>query len=212
MKNILFIFLVILFSCSSSDDKIGNRIPEASSFYGLKIGNSWVYKTDRFSFSDNQYYDSGIIDSVSVIGIENIFDNDYFVIETITSGNSIGSAYGNLNGVKYEYLRESEGALLNENNEVIFDNDDFTEKIINQGNWGALYERLVEEMANVTVPAGEFVCYDRHRYGRTPDGHLMPSLDHEYYAEGIGLIYDSTSWLVEENPFVIKKLDSYSVR
>lgn len=213
MKRILnsLCVFVILLSCSSNDDTQGQQ-QDPPSFYALKVGNSWVYKSQKYNLSTQEYEDTEIIDSVSVIGTEDILGNTYYKLRTFTTGNDAGSSLSNPNGEKFEFFREVEGNLINETNDIVFTTTDFSEQIIVEESWGTIYDKLAEELSSVTVPAGTFQCYNKQRYARTPEGDPLPSMDNFYYAEGIGLISDSTSFLSLAVPVVIRRLESYNVQ
>ena len=48
------------------------------------------------------------------------------------------------------------------------------------------------------------------RYAIATDGEQLPGLDHMYYADGVGLIYDTTSFVTQDIPSIIKRLDAYT--
>nr|WP_321230990.1 hypothetical protein [uncultured Psychroserpens sp.] len=213
MKRILI--TVCLFAClisCSNDDSVtpGNQ---NENFYALTVGNSWVYKSLRYDFNGEAYSDIEIIDSVSIIGTENIFGNTYFKFRTKTSGSPDEEAlWSNVNGIMFEYFREVDGNLVNENNQIVFTTTEYTEQIIDAQGWGTYFEILAEDIVTVEVPAGIFECFNKQRYAETSEGVPLPSLDNTYYAEGIGLIYDTKSFATRATPEVIRRLDSYNVQ
>ncbi|MEM5565327.1 hypothetical protein WNY78_09435 [Psychroserpens sp. AS72] len=213
MKRILITVCLFacLFSCSN-DDSITPETQDPG-FYALTVGNSWVYKSLRYDFNGEAYTDIEIIDSVSIVGTENIFGNSYFKFRTKTSGSPDEEAlWSNANGIMFEFFREVDGSLVNENNQIVFTTTDYTEQIINAQDWGTVFEILVEDLVTVDVPAGTFECFNKQRYAETSGGVTLPSLDNIYYAEGIGLIYDTKSFATRATPEVIRRLDSYNVQ
>ncbi len=77
MKNltnkILFLLIsVLLFSCSRNEED-ATTTPSNSQFFNLNIGNKWIYKKYENSTNNpNQFVFSGIVDTVKIVGIENI--------------------------------------------------------------------------------------------------------------------------------------------
>jgi hypothetical protein len=214
MKRILITLSLFacLFSCSNDDDSVTPEAQEPS-FYALTIGNSWVYKSQQYNFNSQSYEDTEIVDSVSIVGTEEILGNTYFKFRTKTTGSVNGeSQLSNPNGIKFEYFREIDGNLVNDSNDIVFTTIDYTEKLIVESSWGSIFEKLAEDLATVVVPAGTFECYNKQRYARTPEGEDLPSMDNIYYAEGIGLIYDSISFVSQENPIIIRRLDAYDIQ
>jgi hypothetical protein len=214
MKRILITVCLFtcLCSCSNDDDSTAPETQDPN-FYALTVGNSWVYKSQRYNLSIDSYEDTEIIDSVSIVGTEDILGNTYFKFRTKTTGSTNSeSQLSNPNGIKFEYFREVDGNLVNDSNDIVFTTTDYTEKLIVESSWGSIFEKLAQDLATVEVPAGIFECYNKERYARTPEGEDLPSMDNFYYAEGVGLIYDSISFVSLENPVIIRRLDSYDVQ
>lgn len=201
-----------LFSCSNDDDSVAPETQDPT-FYGLTVGNSWVYKSQRYNFNTESYDNTEIIDSVSIVGKEYILGNTYFKFRTKTTGSTDSeSQLSNSNGIKFEYFREVDGNLVNDSNDIVFTTTDYTEKLVVEANWGSIFEKLAQALATVEVPSGTFECYNKQRYARTAEGEELPSTDNIYYAEGVGLIYDSISFVTIENPMIIRRLDSYNIQ
>jgi hypothetical protein len=77
---------------------------------------------------------------------------------------------------------------------------------------GKYRRKLIEDTTLLNVEAGTFYCINFERYGILPDGEEAPSRNRFHYADGIGLIYDSTSFVSSEIPIVIKPWDSYDIQ
>ncbi|UKM65146.2 hypothetical protein GSB9_01708 [Flavobacteriaceae bacterium GSB9] len=166
----------------------------------------------KYDISEQAYKETEIIDSVSVVGTENILGITYFKFKTKTTGSTdSGTPYSNPNGIKFDYFREVDGNLVNENNEIIFTTTDYTEHTIIEATWGSIFQKLAEDLSTIKVPSGTFLCYNKQQYARTPDGEQLPSMDNYYYAEGVGLIQDSVSLIALDTPVMIRQLFSYNV-
>lgn len=216
MKRMLLCICLtpLFFSCNSDDDSQSQeQEQQIPSFYALEVGNSWVYKSQRYDFAQQVYMDTEIIDSVSIVGTEDILGVRYFKFRTKTTGSTDTNAtLSNPNGVKFEYFREHDGNLINDSNDIVFTTTDFTEQTVLEASWGTIFEQLAQDLETLVVPAGTFQCYNKQRYARTPEGDPLPSMDNVYYAEGIGLIYDSISFISQDTPAMIRRLDTYNIQ
>lgn len=210
MKRILFCvcFWVLFLACESNDDESSNQ---SSNFYALKVGNSWVYKHYKYSPSLDEYLETSVVDSVSIVGKEQVYGNTYYKVRTWTTGNDSGSALYNANGEHFEFFRDYEGTLLRDDGFVKFTNNDYSKRLIWEEDWGSVYERLVEGTTELTVEAGTFTCINSEMYLITASGEQLPGLDRFYYAEGIGLVLSTVSFVSQSVPSVYRRLDSYEI-
>ena len=214
MKRLLLCFCIIAFafSCTESDNS-ENQISQPNvNFFALTIGNSWVYKNYSYNAVTETYDDTGIIDSISIVGIQDFSGESYYKFRRLTTGNEGGIAFCNPNGEHFEFLREFEGNLINEEGFIKFTNSINEERLLQENEWGNIYEILVEGNTVVSVEAGEFDCINSERYAKNLDGEQLQGLDRFYYASGIGLIYDTSSFVSHPIPSVIRRLDSYEVQ
>ncbi|WP_299277397.1 hypothetical protein [uncultured Psychroserpens sp.] len=211
MKRILFCicFTACLFSCS--DDASTTPEIQEDNFYALTVGNFWVYKNYRYNHQTEVYDDTGVIDSVSIVATEDISGNTYFKFRRLTTGNEEGITFCNANGEHFEYLRETNGNLVTSEGDVKFTNNDFSVRVLSENNWGNIVEQLAEGESTLDVEAGTFTCINSQRYAILPDGNNSPAVDYFYYADGFGLIYDTSSFVSSDIPSVIRRLDSYSI-
>ncbi len=217
MKRILLSICtaVLFFSCSNDDNSSGindvNAQAEAN-FYALKVGNSWNYKNYTYNNNTQEYDYSGVIDSVKITGIQIINDNTYFEFTTRTSGNDNGNLLLNANGVSTELLRDSLGNLVWETGKIKFTHSDFSERTLNEQSWGTTFETLQTGINNFEVEAGTFPCINSERYAKSnPDETLLPGLDKIYYTDGVGLVYETLSFVSSNIPVVERRLDTYSI-
>lgn len=216
MKRIILSLSVfaLFFSCTNDDDNsvgsTGNSQAEAG-FYALTVGSSWVYKNYVYNANTQEYDYSGVIDSVKITGVEIVNNKTYFKFTTKTSGNDNNNLILNPNGTSTELLRDSLGYLVWETGKIKFANNDFSERIINEYTWGTTYETLQAGINDFTVEAGTFSCINSERYAKSnPDETLLPALDKVYYSDGVGLIYETISFVSSNIPAAQKHLDTYS--
>jgi len=214
MKRIIFLLCIIAFafSCSNSDNSLQTQQPPESNFYALTVGNSWVYKNYRYNHDTQEYDYAGVIDSISIVGTEDIFGDTYFKFRRLTTGNDANAHIYYANGEHFEYLREFEGALIRDDNTIKYVNNDYSERLIISQAWGTTYEKLQTGTQNITTEAGAFNCIDTHGYGIGPDGTALPFLNHSMYSDGIGFVYDTTSFVAKDYHISERRLDSYNVQ
>ncbi|WP_405368335.1 hypothetical protein [Nonlabens sp. Asnod2-A12] len=214
MKRLLLCFSIIAFtfSCTESDNSENQINQPDVNFFALTIGNSWVYKNYKYNAGTEMYDDTGVIDSISIVGIQDFSGESYYKFRRLTTGNEEGITFCNPNGEHFEFLREFEGSLINEEGSIIFTNSNNEERLLQENEWGNIYEILVEGNTIISVEAGEFDCINSERYAKNSDGEQLPGLDRFYYASGIGLIYDSSSFVSNSTPSIIRRLDSYEVQ
>ncbi|MEM9679337.1 MAG: hypothetical protein AAF901_03355 [Bacteroidota bacterium] len=211
MKRILFTVCIIVLFYSCNDDDVQTPETLQSNFYALTVGNSWVYKNYRYDINTEIYEDTGVIDSVSIVGTEAINGSTYYKFRTWTTGNEEGIVFCNPNGEQFEYLRDSLGYLVRSDGAIKYSNNDYNERLLSESSWGNIYERLVEGTNALDVEAGIFDCINSERYAKDVDGELLPAVDRFYYSDGIGFIYGTSSFVSQSIPAVIRRLNSYSV-
>ncbi|GAB5565203.1 MAG: hypothetical protein Wins2KO_22660 [Winogradskyella sp.] len=214
MKRLFMCLCIVAlsFSCSESDNSENLNNQSDSNFYALTVGNSWVYKNYRYNPSTQIYDDTGVIDSISIVDVQDILGQSYYKFRTLTTGNEEEITFCNPNGEHFEFLREVQGNLINEQGDIKFTNNNFEERLLNEYDWGTIYEILTEDHTILNVEAGEFHCINSERYAITSNGEQSPGLDRFYYASGIGLIYDTSSFASNPTPTIIRRLDSYLVQ
>lgn len=210
-RTVYFYFIALLaFSCSTSDHNQDSQ-DSNSNFYALTVGNEWVYKNYQYNATTQTYEDTGVIDSVSIVGIETINDNRYFKFRRWTTGNETGIAFCNPNGEHFELLRDSLGYLVRADGSIKYANNNFSARVLSTPDWGTIYDQLIALDNEITVEAGSFISTYSQRYSILNDGSQSPGLDHFYYADGYGLIYDTSSFVSQDIPSIVRRLDSYSI-
>lgn len=213
MKNqfILLLFIsILILSCDNNED---TSLTE-NNFYALSVGNSWIYKNYVFNSLTDEYEYLGIVDSISIIDTESIKGEVYYKLRRMTIGNENRNVFCNVNGEHFSLLRDSIGFLINDKGAIKYANNNFSEREAFTVSPGIIaYEKLLEEKTKIDTEAGSFICFDTERYARQIDNNkLFPALDHRYYADGIGFVADTQSYLAGNTPFVIRRLDSYSIK
>ncbi|MEO1030934.1 MAG: hypothetical protein AAFX55_06000 [Bacteroidota bacterium] len=213
MKRTVYLCFIALLtlSCSASDDHQDNQDPN-SNFYALNVGNQWVYKNYKFNPTTQTYDNTGIIDSVSIVGTEVLNNNTYYKFRRWTTGNEAGIAFCNPNGEHFELLRDSLGYLVRDDGRIKYANNNFSARVRDAADWGIVYDQLIALDNEITVEAGTFISTYSQRYAILNDGSQSPGLDHFYYADGYGLIYNTSSFISQDIPFIVRRLDTYDIQ
>ena len=210
-RNLFFLALAsLIFSCTSDDAQ--NQQDDEANFYALEVGNWWVYKNYKYNVNTEFYEDTGVVDSVSIVGTEMLGGNTYYEFRTKTTGNEDGITYCNPNGEHFELLRDSLGYLIWETGQIKFTNNDYEQRELNAQVWGTIYEKLMQDQETLSVESGTFDCIYSERFAIDINGNLLPGKDHFYYSDGIGLIYDTTSFISNPTHVVERRLDAYFVQ
>ena len=210
-RNLFFLALAsLIFSCTSDDAQ--NQQDDEANFYALEVGNWWVYKNYKYNVNTELYEDTGVVDSVSIVGTEMLGGNTYYEFRTKTTGNEDGITYCNPNGEHFELLRDSLGYLIWETGQIKFTNNDYEQMELYDRDWGTVYEMLMQDQEVLSVESGTFDCIYSERFAIDINGNLLPGKDHFYYSDGIGLIYDTTSFISNPIHVVERRLDAYFVQ
>ncbi|WP_407557290.1 hypothetical protein [Winogradskyella sp. 4-2091] len=212
MKRIVyaFVFAFLVSSCATDTDE--NFQNPDSNFYALTVGNQWVYKNYKYNNSTQEYDEINVIDSVSIVGTELVNGNTYYKFRQLTTGNENGVAFCNPNGEHFELLRDSVGYLIWETGKVKYANNDFSARTSAELGFATIYDQLVAVDNEITVEAGTFESTYSQRYAIQSNGEQANALDHFFYVDGIGLIYDTSSLMSEEIPKIKRRLVSYVVQ
>jgi len=101
--------------------------------------------------------------------------------------------------------------LIDENNEVLFLRNDYSERVILENNAYTLYAKLIEGTIQISIEAGVFNCLEQQLYAINNVGETLPGVSKTFYSDGVGLISDEISLLSQDMPIVIRRLDSYDL-
>lgn len=214
MKRIVFTlcFFALLFSCNSDDDSNSTTTADAG-FYALAVGNSWEYRYYNFDATSASFIAGDITESVSIISTEEIEGETYFKFSYVTSGNDLNSPNYPANGESFRYFREDAGNLIDDNNAIVFLREDNEERLVsNNVNDPILqYLQLSEDTHELSTIAGTFETLDMELYAKDGDGNRYPGISHYYYADGIGLVVNTTTFLSTSQHFLERRLESYTI-
>ena len=213
MKRLLLFtcLLVITFSCSTSDDVVENN--QELNFYALTVGNSYNYKFYRYNTETEEYDETNIVQSVTIVDTEDIFGQQYFKFKTSTTGVDGFNLFHLQNGEKIDYFREVDGTLINDNNDVLFVNNEFSEHLVNSDNTSLnLYRKTIEEPVMITLNVGVFNCIEMQNYLITDDGTTLDGISKIHYSKGVGLVQQTSVYSSSATPVMIKKLSSYTIQ
>lgn len=218
MKRLFLCFSIVacFFSCSKTESEFVAPVSviaeSETNFYALSVGNSWVYKNYKYNSNTTTYDNTGVVDSISIVGTQDISGDMYYKFRRLTTGNENNITFCNPNGEYFEFLRDENGDLVNENGIVKFTNNNTNERLLQENQWGNIYEILIDGESTLSVEAGSFECVNSERYAKSPAGDQFDGLDRYYYANGFGLIYNTSSFVSSSRPIIITRLDAYSVQ
>lgn len=213
MKRLFFYlcFSVLFCACTTGDD---TPTPSAVSanFYALTVGNTWVYKNYKYNINTQLYEDTGVVDSISIVGTELLEGHTYFKFRTLTTGNEEGITFCNPNGEHFDYLREENGYLLNDNGRVKFVNTTYEPILADSDTNFNYYFKLNAATTSMQTPAGTFECANLQYYVVNEAQEQLPGTNTYLYADGIGLVYDTTSFVSQSHHTIERRLVSYEVQ
>lgn len=198
---LLAVFGMIITSCKK--DNTENQlvpVPEAD-YMQLEIGNYWVYQWYNIDTSGNESliarYDSSIITADTLIGGRKYFKK--LIIQ-------------NVNHV--EFLRDSNGYLVDHGGMIRFSDHDFT-KILRIMEIVPDIATIEYQMANpdslISISLGNFPTYNFRGtvYAMDPQHPLGINYTHNFYADGMGLIKTSSYYFSNPNLRVERRLVSF---
>ena len=213
MKRLFLLvpIFALVFSCNSDDDSLPQ--PESEdNFYALTMGNEWVYRNYKYNVNTQLYEDTGVVDSVSIAGTESIDGNTYYKFRTYTTGNDEGITFCNPNGEHFEWLRDVDGNLIRSDGSIKFTYTNYNERLLTTNSGVSIYETLQNGTYEVILEAGTFTGMFSERYARADDGSEYSGRDTFVYVDGIGMVYDTSSFITQEVPTIERRLTSYTVQ
>ncbi|EDP98000.1 hypothetical protein U8527_18575 [Kordia algicida OT-1] len=220
MKNyFLLAFLALsIISCSNDDDTTPE--PEES-FYALKVGNSWVYDylnrenpmADLFN-GTNSMAATTVIDSVKIVGTEEIGGNTFYKFRIRTSGNDQNYPMCYSDGEHFQYYRDSLGYLVNQFGKVKFAVEGDTQEFLQREDQNFRYfMQLSEESEMVDTPSGTYDCFHMDFYLRSlGNNERSVGENNIYYQEGIGEVFSTISFASEALHRMERRLVSYDIQ
>jgi len=87
----------------------------------------------------------------------------YFKFRRLTTGNEAEITFCNENGKYFEFLKEFEGNLINEEGSIKFTNNNYEEQLLQENQWGNIYEILIDGDSIIDVEASDFLCINSER-------------------------------------------------
>ncbi|MEM6686730.1 MAG: hypothetical protein AAF617_13185 [Bacteroidota bacterium] len=205
-------------SCSNDDT---TTIEPDGGFYALKVGNSWVYEyinrvnpyADLFN-GTNIFEETNVVDSVKVVGTEEIDGNTFYKFRIRTSGNDSNYPLCYDNGEHFEYFRDSLGYLINQYGKVKFAVEGDTQEFLQVAHQNDRFLRqLSSESEIVSTPVGDFDCFWMELYVRNNfNDERSKGTSSFYYKEEVGLVFSKISWANEILHRMERRLVSYDVQ
>jgi len=191
-----FIFSLFFIACNNDDDSSQDEQEVVENFYALKIGNNWKYEYFRRVGQSNDFETMDIIEEVLITETTIIDGEIYFVFQSTTTGNDNDFLDIPENGITQVNVRDSLGYLIEQQNffHILFSNENFEDYLLSDNEWGDVYGVLKEEIENIEVEAGVFLCSQNEIYALlAPDGEISPGRSRYYYSDRVGLVFKEYS-------------------
>ena len=206
MKNLFLssLLLVCFYSCKKTEDPIPVNNPSTptapTNDFPLTTGSYWIYEV--FNLDTN-----GIETTTSV-------DSSYVSGDTLIHGDTFSVIIGGLFGPSINVRRDSSGYLVDQFGVIHCSNTNYTD-VLWSGNTPGYYSFSYKMMpgAVISTPAGALCAHD---YLGTVTVFLTsyawdnPRYIHSYYSNNIGLIRETTFFLMSPN-YVGRKLLRYHI-
>jgi len=186
-----FIFSLFFIACNNDDDSSNDEQEVVENFYALKTGNNWKYEYFRRVGQTEEFETMDIIEEVLITETTIIDGETYFVFQSTTTGNDNNSLDIPENGITTKNKRDSIGYLiaLDQDHHILFSNENTEDYLLSDNLWGDVYGVLKEEIENIEVEAGIFLCNQNEIYALlAPDGEISPGRDRVYFSDEIGEI------------------------
>jgi len=198
MKQLLFMLLgalTIISSCKKDDDPPEEKPdpkPKATDYFPLKKGNYWVYEVSEVD-TNGVWVKNLHTDSIMVSGTTVLNGDTFYILKGTTF----------LHPEYEELVRDSAGSMVTNEGDQQFTAVNFKDTLLQHEvkyNDSLLFAkwsiRMEEVKGSITTSAGVFGdVIDRKmtvEQGnmRLVGAHRYPRINHQYYARGVGMIYD----------------------
>ena len=205
MKKNFFLFLSLLFiiiSCTRNDENAVDETTNQTSFFNLKVGNKWVYKTFSRPDFTSEFIFNGKIDSLEIVGEVSLNNKNYSKIKHIQR--NINAPNNNTeNSEYYEYWRVNENGHLLKLSSYYFDlGNDIKAKVVHPGkdnsyayndlsfeNEGTMiYKLYPKTIITVENQSYEVSPYNGQFTPNVENSGLLPKLTEYNYKENVGLV------------------------
>jgi hypothetical protein len=204
---------MVCISCSNED--VTEPVePEATTF-ALKVGNSWVYHYFRRENPQSQLFNNmNVIDSVEIIGTEEIEGNTYYKFRTRTFGNDTNLPYLPDNGEQFKMLRDSLGYLIDERNRMHFSaENDTSEHVMDSFSDYRTVFKLSETSELLSTPVGDFNCHWMSFYFVDNVTDERYTGESRYYRNRtVGEMMTTISFASQPEHFIEKRLVAYELQ
>ena len=211
-KNYFIILLILILNYSCSSEEV-NSDQQTNNFYALTVGNSWQYKYYLKDITTNNFLPTSVMETVNITETIVVNNKTYYNFKHTVTGNNGNYLVLPDDGERNYKLRDSLGFLIDENGLIKYNNSNNNEYLVNQINDEFSYYLMLSDIdSSITTNAGSFSCYDNHYYLKDSNGNLLNSLDHVYREDGKGEILSTMSFASQNEHYIEKRLESYSIQ
>jgi len=206
-------FSFLLVSCNKDD---GDNTPQEqevdAGFFGLQVGNEWVYNYFWVNNDTGELTNMGGIETVDITDEEVIDGETIFTMRTTTVDENNTCGICNDDPVVITKVKDSVGYLVEVGGPILFSSVNRQDFLISSQGFGDIYRVLKENEVLITVPAGQFVSLDNERYAIDSNGDRYNGQDNLYYSEGVGEVKQTFSTVTSLRILYEKQLMSYTVQ
>jgi hypothetical protein len=211
MKNYLSLAILVL-TCAASCKKdnvepapAATPAPAVANGYPLTVGSYWIY--------ENTDIDSNNMETVNAA---NPSDSCYILKDTIMNGKTYKMFVGSIaNPFAVFFRRDSSGFMVDEYGIIFYSKTDFIHTLRSWSIPGYLEGdfKMVGPPTSVTVPSGTYAAYDYQGMIVFNAGYpwMNPRYAHSYYANGVGLVRETTFFTGSPN-YVARRLLRYHIQ
>jgi len=193
MKKLGLIVVVLFVLVSCEKDKIESSIAQSQppkSYLLTDAGSYAVYKWYKIQ-ADGTEIDMNLIDTVKVVGSEEIDGKTFVKIDQTYLGNN-----------SIEFLRDSSGNIINSMHEIQYSYTKFSSDFNHSslGDWSWTFH-MNSNALSCAVPAGTFTTYERIQTIESISGNSVNTCNessvqlHTFYNNDIGIVKEQMVFL-----------------
>ena len=199
-KFSIFLFslcIISIISCNNDDDEIITpELPEVN-FYALAVGNTWEYQVEERNFQgEYELLDMTFLLTVQDSSVVN--DKTYYNIVSSSEGidecSICETVVGNMS------VRDSLGYLVDVEGQIQFSNENLGQYTFIDEDWALVHGKLNPDLMLFYIENEIISTLENERYGTLSSGEVIPARDKINYAAGIGLVYQTISFVSEDTP------------
>ena len=213
MLRIFFAFSisVLLISCNNDDDTAAPEV-EVANFFALTVGNTYTYSYHQRDFQTGEFIENSFVDEVEITAEVVIEGETFFEFTTTTTSNGSDFFPDLEDGVKVTTVRDVSDVLQDQEETILFSNVvDGEPYLIFEDSFGDVFGERLDEMQQISVPAGDFNCNVNIIYAILNDGERSEGESTKLYVDGIGEVFSTISFVSNPEHIFEKRLTAFNI-